>query len=89
MIGDWKAVALKGLASLFENGHSELVTEKAAHEKQVNDLYAEIGKLTTQLAWLKKTRTANSGRLTACFLHQAPRGTLAAEVTDGKKTTST
>ena len=54
MIGDWKAVALKGLASLFENGHWELAAEKAVHEKQVNELYAEIGKLTTQLAWLKK-----------------------------------
>jgi hypothetical protein len=26
---------------------------KAAHEKEVTDLYAEIGRLTTQLAWLK------------------------------------
>jgi transposase-like protein len=54
VIADWKALALKGLPSLFENGHSELGAEKAAHEKQVNELYAEIGKLTTQLAWLKK-----------------------------------
>jgi transposase-like protein len=54
VIADWKAVALKGLASLFENGHSELAAAKATHEKEVNDLYAEIGKLTTQLAWLKK-----------------------------------
>jgi len=55
VIGDWKAVALKGLPSLFENGHSELAAERAAHEKQVNGLYAEIGKLTTQLAWLRKS----------------------------------
>ncbi len=54
VIADWKAVALKGLPSLFEKGHSELAAAKAAHEKQVNDLYAEIGKLTTQLTWLKK-----------------------------------
>jgi putative transposase len=24
------------------------------HEQQVNELYAEIGRLTTQLTWLKK-----------------------------------
>ena len=54
VIGDWKALALKGLPSLFENGRSELAAEEASHEKQVNELYAEIGKLTTQLAWLKK-----------------------------------
>ena len=54
LIGEWKAAALKGLPSLFEKGHYELKKERAAHEKQVNDLYAEIGRLTTQVAWLKK-----------------------------------
>jgi transposase len=54
VIADWKAAALKGLPSLFERERSELVTEKAAHEKQLGELYAEIGKLATQVAWLKK-----------------------------------
>ena len=54
LIGEWKATALKGLPTLFEKEHSELATERAAHEKQVNELYAEIGRLTTQVAWLKK-----------------------------------
>jgi putative transposase len=53
-IGEWKAAALKGLPTLFEKGPSEVVAVRAAHEKQVNELYAEIGRLTTQLAWLKK-----------------------------------
>ena len=53
-IGEWKAAALKGLPTLFEKGSSELAMVRAAHEKQVNELYAEIGRLTTQLAWLKK-----------------------------------
>ena len=26
----------------------------AAHEEQLTELYAEIGKLTTQITWLKK-----------------------------------
>ena len=53
-IGDWKAAALKGLPALFEKGQSELAAVRVAHEKQVNELYAEIGRLTTQVAWLKK-----------------------------------
>ena len=28
--------------------------QAVAYERQVQELYAEIGKLTTQLAWLKK-----------------------------------
>ena len=50
----WKAQALEGLPNLFED---ELKTEKAlraAHERELNELYAEIGRLTTQLNWLKK-----------------------------------
>ena len=50
----WKATALKGLPSLFADGRA---AEKAAavdQEQRINDLYAEIGKLTTQVAWLKK-----------------------------------
>ena len=54
LIGEWKAAALKGMPSLFEKEHSEQTKERAGHEKQVNELYAEIGRLTTQVAWLKK-----------------------------------
>ncbi len=54
VIAAWKDIALKGLPGLFENGHSELAVQKAAHEKQVNELYTEIGRLTTRLNWLKK-----------------------------------
>lgn len=54
LIGEWKAAALKGLPSLFEREHSELTQERAVHERQVNELYAEIGRLTTQVAWLKR-----------------------------------
>lgn len=54
LIGEWKADALKGLPSLFEKEHSELTKERAAHDKQVTELYADIGRLTTQVAWMKK-----------------------------------
>src|SRR5262245_32727645 len=47
----WKTLALENLPRLFEG-----TTEKTqqAHEQQVQELYAEIGRLTTELSWLKK-----------------------------------
>jgi transposase-like protein len=50
---NWRAVALEGLPGLFEKQDSTTVLQ-AAHEQQLTDLYAEIGKLTTQVTWLKK-----------------------------------
>ena len=47
----WKTIALEGLPSLFEPTADQTRQE---HEHQVNELYAEIGRLTTQLTWLKK-----------------------------------
>ena len=49
----WRAVALEGMPSLFEKQDST-VELKRAHEQQLSELYAEIGKLTTQVTWLKK-----------------------------------
>ena len=53
-LNTWKAIVLKGLPSLFSRDHKAADSERAVHEKQVTDLYAEIGRLTTQLAWIKK-----------------------------------
>jgi transposase-like protein len=50
----WKAIVLQGLPGLFSKDHKAADAEHAAHEKQITDLYAEIGRLTTQLAWIKK-----------------------------------
>jgi putative transposase len=52
-LNKWKSTALQGLASLFEEKDS-LAALKASHEDQLNQRYAEIGRLTTQVAWLKK-----------------------------------
>jgi len=49
----WKATALEGLPSLFSKG-DQAVQTAAEHEQQVTALYAEIGRLTTELTWLKK-----------------------------------
>ena len=50
----WKAQALEGLPSLFEKDNKAEKAQQAAHEQKLQELYAEIGKLSTQLAWLKK-----------------------------------
>jgi len=50
---NWRAIALEGLPSLFEKQESTAAL-KASYEQQMGELYAEIGKLTTQLSWLKK-----------------------------------
>ncbi len=50
---NWRAMALEGLPGLFEKQDSTTVLQ-AAHEQQLTELYAEIGKLTTQVNWLKK-----------------------------------
>ncbi len=52
-LSKWKALALGGLPSLFAE-RAEVEALKAAHEAQLTALYADIGRLTTQVAWLKK-----------------------------------
>jgi len=50
----WKATALKGLPGLFENDHKAVEGVKAEYERRLQELYSEIGRLTTQISWLKK-----------------------------------
>ena len=50
---NWRDVALEGMPSLFEKQDSTAEL-KRAHEQQLSELYAEIGKLSTQVNWLKK-----------------------------------
>ena len=52
-ISAWKAAALNGLPTLFER-ESKVQTEHAAHQQQLDELYSQIGRLTTQVTWLKK-----------------------------------
>jgi transposase-like protein len=49
----WRSIALEGLPSLFSRNDSTAAL-KAEHAEHVEDLYAQIGRLTTQLAWLKR-----------------------------------
>ena len=50
----WKAQALESLPNLFEDERKGEKALRAAHEEELKELYAEIGRLTTQLNWLKK-----------------------------------
>ena len=51
----WKKIALEGLPGLFEKGEGSQIEQlRADYEKQIEQLYTEIGKLTTQLNWLEK-----------------------------------
>ena len=50
--------AIKGLPDVFENRDS-WSEAKAAYERQIEDLYAEIGRLTTQASFLKKSCPPN------------------------------
>ncbi len=49
----WREQALLDLSSIFDK-KQQVADLKTAHEEQVTELYAQIGRLTTQLAWLKK-----------------------------------
>ncbi len=53
-ISKWKAEALQGLPTLFTNEERATRALEAAHARELQELYAEIGRLTTQLGWLKK-----------------------------------
>ena len=53
MLSTWKSSAVKGLPTLFER-ETKAEVDKQAHEQQIEELYAQIGKLTTQVIWLKK-----------------------------------
>lgn len=50
---NWRDLALADFASLFDKKDktSDLL---AAHDQQVEELFAQIGRLTTQVNWLKK-----------------------------------
>ena len=54
VLNRWKAEAVQNLSQLFVDDRKGITKMKHDHEQQVNELYAEIGKLTSQLSWLKK-----------------------------------
>ena len=53
MLREWKVAAIRALPGAFEK-RDTLAAAQATHEQQLQELYADIGRLTTQVTWLKK-----------------------------------
>jgi len=56
---DWKKTAVEGLPSLFTREQKNKQAAETAYEQKIEELYTEIGRLSTQLAWLKKKSGRN------------------------------
>jgi transposase-like protein len=55
LLTQWRDQALAALPGIFAHQtERDQAAKDAAHTQQLEALYAEIGKLSTQLAWLKK-----------------------------------
>lgn len=50
----WKKQAESQLPEVFTDQNKKQREMKADYEKQIENLYGEVGRLTTQLSWLKK-----------------------------------
>jgi transposase-like protein len=56
LISQWREQALSGMGGLFSRTkETDWAAKEAADEQEKQELYAEIGRLTTQLSWLKKS----------------------------------
>ena len=53
LLRQWRDQAVQDFAVVFDKKR-QAADLKAAHEQQVDELYSQIGRLSTQLAWLKK-----------------------------------
>lgn len=54
VLNRWKNEAIQNFSQLFVDDRKGITKMKNDYEQQINELYAEVGKLTTQLSWLKK-----------------------------------
>lgn len=53
-LSKWKNTLLERMPEILEDGRRKGDEEIAALKKQLEDSYVEIGRLTTQMNWLKK-----------------------------------
>lgn len=57
LITKWKQAALHAMPGAFVDNaapEAQIVALKAEHEREKEQLYAEIGRLSTQVQWLQK-----------------------------------
>ncbi len=57
---EWKKIALQGLPELFSR-EGKAGEQAKAHEQQINELYNEIGRLTTQVNCALRAPEKKSG----------------------------
>ncbi len=53
-ISRWKKSAEAEMYRIFQDNTAKERKIQKEHDEEVNSLYAQIGKLTTQIEWLKK-----------------------------------
>ena len=56
---EWKKIVLAGLPELFNRKGEQAEKLAQAHAKERDELSAEIGRLTTEVNWLKKKSGLN------------------------------
>ena len=54
LLRKWKAQVLEGLPSLFSDEEKSRRALETEHQRQLDELYAEMGRLTTRVTWLQK-----------------------------------
>ncbi len=52
-LSQWKKIALDNLAAVFAD-ERKAVKQQKAQEQKIDRLYSQVGKLSTQLEWIKK-----------------------------------
>jgi transposase-like protein len=66
MIRKWKTAALTAMPAAFDEegaAKRQLAALQGEHEREKEQLYAEIGRLTTQVNWLQKKIAAGSASM--------------------------
>lgn len=61
LLRKWKAQVLEGLPGLFTDEERSRRALENEHQRQLDELYAEIGRLTTQVTWLQKKSGLEAG----------------------------
>jgi transposase-like protein len=50
----WKTEAIENMVEVFSDKNKQINEIKDEYEARIEELYKEIGRLTTQLSWVKK-----------------------------------
>ncbi|GAC1345171.1 MAG: hypothetical protein NVS3B14_09710 [Ktedonobacteraceae bacterium] len=84
MIGKWRRAAIEAMPTAFDEegqrqAQAQIAALKAQHEKEKEELHAEIGRLTMQVNWLQKKIAAGTPQDYAPGAGRAKRARAAAQ----------